>query len=436
MISFVKDKISLLFQNSFLRNVAVLISGTAGAQAITMLFSPVITRVYGPEAFGLLGAFLSAVAIANPVAALTYPIAIVLPKEDSDAKLLGFLSTIMAVIVAIILSLVLALKGRYILSLIQAEAIVQYIQLIPVMMLFTAFLQIAEQYSIRLKLFHVNAKATIIQSIVTGIVKVGGGILNPAAVLLIGITTAGKALHAVLMFLGIRKNRKTEKTVFEMPDINRMIQLAGTYRDFPLFRAPQYSINALSQNLPLLMLAAFFGPSSAGFFAICARVLAMPVQLIGKSVADVIYPRFSEAVNKKESITHMLLKSTAMLAAVGLIPFGIVFASGPWLFGFVFGQEWTTAGEYARWLSLWFLLGLMIRPSIAAIPVLKMQGWFLVYEIISVIARVVVLWAGYRLFENEVWVIILFSITGVIVSTALISITIIRSMYMYQQSNA
>jgi len=44
---------SLAWNSALVRNVALVGSGTAGAQAITMAFSPVITRIYGPEAFGL-----------------------------------------------------------------------------------------------------------------------------------------------------------------------------------------------------------------------------------------------------------------------------------------------------------------------------------------------------------------------------------------------
>jgi len=43
--------------SKFVRNVAIVATGTAGAQAITMAFSPINTRLYGPEAFGILGTF-------------------------------------------------------------------------------------------------------------------------------------------------------------------------------------------------------------------------------------------------------------------------------------------------------------------------------------------------------------------------------------------
>ena len=61
-------------------------TGNAGAQTIAVAFAPIITRLYGPEAFGMLGMFVAMVGLLTPVAALAYPMAIVLPKEDSEAK--------------------------------------------------------------------------------------------------------------------------------------------------------------------------------------------------------------------------------------------------------------------------------------------------------------------------------------------------------------
>lgn len=55
-------------------------SGTAMAQVISMLLAPIITRLYGPEAYGMMGTFMAIIGIFTPIAALTYPIAIVLPK--------------------------------------------------------------------------------------------------------------------------------------------------------------------------------------------------------------------------------------------------------------------------------------------------------------------------------------------------------------------
>ena len=47
--------------------MSLVATGTAGAQAISMAFAPLITRIYGPEAFGVLGTFMALLPVNFPV---------------------------------------------------------------------------------------------------------------------------------------------------------------------------------------------------------------------------------------------------------------------------------------------------------------------------------------------------------------------------------
>src|SRR5699024_8227243 len=141
-------------------------------------------------------------------------------------------------------------------------------------------------------------------------------------------------------------------------------------------------------------------------------VLNMPAQLIGKSVGDVFYPRISEAAYNKENLTSLIKKATLTLGAVGAIPFGTVIFFGPWLFGFVFGEEWVMAGEYARWIALWSCFAFMNRPSVRALPVLTAQRFHLIYTIIMLLARMFVLFIGFYVFNSDIVAIALFGLSG------------------------
>ncbi len=48
-----KGFISHACKSRFVRNAAVVASGTAGAQVIAMAFAPIITRLYGKKAFDI-----------------------------------------------------------------------------------------------------------------------------------------------------------------------------------------------------------------------------------------------------------------------------------------------------------------------------------------------------------------------------------------------
>src|SRR5699024_644971 len=119
--------IERLLNSHFVRNVALVATGTAGAQAITMAFYPAITRLYGPEAFGMLGTFTAALAIVTPIAALTYPIAIVLPKKDDDARGIAKLSLLLAFFISLAVAVVLLFWGQAIARLLYLQAIAPYL---------------------------------------------------------------------------------------------------------------------------------------------------------------------------------------------------------------------------------------------------------------------------------------------------------------------
>src|SRR5690625_3780548 len=417
-----KSFINKLTKKKFIRNVVVVVTGTASAQAITVIFSPFITRLYGPEAFGVLGVFMAMVSIIGPVSALTYPIAIVLPKRDSEAKVLIFLSIFISFIIAMIIGIILMIFNKPLVYLLQIAEIAQYLFLIPLVIIFTTFLQVSRQWLIRTKQFKVTAKAAFINSLILNISKTGIGLFNPVASVLVTLNTFSNAFHAFLLSINSIKTKiKPKKITIK---ISVLKNIANKYNDFPLYRAPQTLVHVVSQSLPIILLSAFFGPAAAGYYSLSRSVLAMPITLIGESVGDVFYPRIVEAEKKRENLALLITRATLGLGLVGLIPFGIIIIFGPWLFGLIFGADWVVAGEYARWLTLGFYFGFINRPSARAIPVLNIQKQFLIYEIISGFIRGGILLLGFFLFENDVVAVALFSISTVLLNTYLIFFTI------------
>src|SRR5699024_9405990 len=152
--------------NSFLKNVLALSTGTAGAQLITMLASPLITRFYGPEAFGVLGAFSAIINIIVPIAALTYPIAIVLPKHEVEAKGLMKLSFIVSLIMSLITLLTLILFQNHIINILNLHGIANYLYLIPLVIIFASIMQIMNQWFIRNNKFVLYFKAAFYYSVI------------------------------------------------------------------------------------------------------------------------------------------------------------------------------------------------------------------------------------------------------------------------------
>ncbi|MDW7747884.1 lipopolysaccharide biosynthesis protein [Halomonas sp.] len=419
-----------LTSSKFVRNVAIVATGTAGAQAITMAFAPIITRLYGPEAFGVFGIYTAILAVLTPLSALSYPTAIVLPKRDADAMKLVRLSIGVALGMTLLAALILLLFKDSIVSAFNLHAVDSFILLLPLAMLFSAAMGVMNQWIIRKKQFKIKAKVAVLQALWINLAKAGIGFFTPIAAVLVFIATAGSALHALMLWANIRKNPEagmSKSDVDSIEDEASITSLAWRHRDFAYYRTPQVVLNAASKSLPVLMLASFFGPAPAGFYALGKLVLGIPTTLIGQSVAAVFYPRINEAVLNGESPYKLLIKATAALAVVGVLPFATVIAFGPWLFSFVFGQEWYTAGVYAQWLALWSYFGFINRPSVGAIPVLSLQGFFLAYEIMSIGIRAGSLFLGFLMFESALIAVALFSLSSAGLNLFLIIATFVAA---------
>lgn len=392
-----------------------------------MAFMPIVTRLYGPESYGVLGVFMGLVMMIVPTAALTLPMAVVPARKDTEAIALCRLSLVVAATLSLAAAGALFCFGDSLAEQLGVKAAAPFIMLLPAVMFFGATLEIAQHWLFRKQSFHVTAKIAVFHSFTHNLIRCAGGLVYASPAMLVITTAISSLLHSSMLLIAI-KQRVPAKTVpvESVQPPPGAIELLRTYRQFPLFRAPQMLINAVSQNLPTLILAAYFGAAAAGFYALCRQTLSMPTQLVGKSVADVYYPKLTRAIRQHEPVVGMLAKAVGGLAVVGLIPFGLVFLFGPWLFAVVFGAAWSEAGELARWLALAEYAIFISRPCSIAFPAFSMQGLGLVIEVISTGLRVVALLVGVFILKSAVGTVTVFAVANVVVYSSLVGIVFLK----------
>lgn len=417
-----KKKLKKILNQSFLRNVIVMASGTAAAQAVAMALSPIITRLYGPEAFGVMGTFNSLINIIVPVVALSYPIAIVLPKHDQDAIGIVRLSLFITGIMSALSFVIIIFFKEPIKDILNLNEISGFLYLIPLVVIFGGLVQVTEQWLIRTKQFSITARVVFMQSLITNGSKVGIGYFFPTATVLVILTALGNGIKALMMIVLSKKSPYRVQST-EKEKKNTLKTLAKKYYDFPLYRAPEVFLSGISFGFPVLMLTAFFGPASAGFYSIGMTVLGLPTRLISKSVGDVFYPRIAEANNNHENIAALLKKATIALAGIGFFPYVVIFLFGPSLFSFVFGSEWETADKYARWISFYSFFNFMNKPSVQTLPVINAQKFHLIYTVVRLVCRLSALAIGYYVYLSDIMAVTLYGITGAILDFGLIVIT-------------
>lgn len=399
--------------------------GIAIAQAITMACMPFLTRLYGPESFGIAASFAAILNILTPISTMGYANAIVIPENDEDALAIARLSISVA-LGLLPVSLIIIFLGKP--WLVQWTGMHHYpnmLYIIPISIIITAFLSVANQSVIRANLFKPKARAHVESTVFINLTKIIGGIIAPTGIMLIILTTFGRLANFIFQIFRVpRQGVLKPQNWFGFKGTS---SAAIRHKDFAIYRMPQSVIKITTVSLPVILLTSFFGPSSSGQYSLAALALGVPSTLLGRAVCEVFYPKVTRAIfNRDPNAYKLLLKVSITLASVAIIPFGLIFIFSEWIFILVFGEQWQVSGQYSRWLSIWLFSVLVSDVSVAAIPALGLQRFLLVRELISVSLNIVALYIGFKIFKSDIIAIALFSCVGVVLSLTVIFVTIKR----------
>ena len=119
-------------EGSFAGDVLKIAGGTTFAQILSVLATPILTRIYGPESYGLSALFVSIVATVGVVACLRYELAIMLPKRDEDATNLLAASLILAGVVSLLTVPAIYYAGDFIIESLKSPGLGPYLWLVPI----------------------------------------------------------------------------------------------------------------------------------------------------------------------------------------------------------------------------------------------------------------------------------------------------------------
>ena len=150
--------------------------------------------------------------------------------------------------------------------------------------------------------------------------------------------------------------------------------MAARHRDFPLLNTPHAFAGALQDSLAMILIAAWSGDASAGYWALALRYLKAPASLIGGALSQTLYPRLVHAQSGAEALA-VVRRAMLYLGVLALPLMAALMLRGPWLFARVFGERWTDAGELARALAPYIALHFVASPLSVAMMAWRAQAW-------------------------------------------------------------
>jgi len=400
-------------RSSFFSNVLKLVSGTTLAQVITILTAPIISRLFAPQAFGVLNVFTSLIGIVSIVICLRYEYAIMLPEDDTDAVNIFALCLLIAFGISATAGVILLILGHSLVNLLKSPDFYAFLWLIPIGLLIQGFFAALNYWNSRTKHFGRLSIARVAASFTTSalpILLAFRGHANAAS--LIFSYLAGTFIFATV--LGAQVLKGNGSLVIESIQRSRIITNIRRYRKFPLVDSWSSFLNNLSWQLPSLMLLYFFSATVVGYYSLSNRMIVLPMTLLGSAIAQVFYQRTAELRSDKEHLSKSVELVFRRLVAMGLFPAVVLGIAGPELFGIIFGANWIEAGRYAQILSPWMFILFISSPLSILFATLERQELALIVNSVILCTRFAALVIG-GLTDNIYITLIIWSGTGVLV---------------------
>jgi len=367
-------------------NVFILLVGTTFAQILGIIVSPILTRLYGPETFGLYAIFFSLTSIISVVVCLRYECAIVLPESDHDAANVLALCFLLILIITLCTIPFILFENTYITQLLNAPDLGKFIWLLPLSILFLGITLALNYWNTRTKKFKRLAANRILNSTTTSGTQLGAGFsgYNTAEGLIYG-GIFGQFISSFFLAISIFR----EDYIFIRKSITRqgISDSLKRYRDFALFDSWAELLNTMSWQLPVFLFAIYFSPVIVGFYSLGLRILQTPMSLIGGSLSQVFYPRAVEAKMEGNTLNILVKNFFEVLVVVGLFPCLLLTLIGGDLFSVVFGEQWREAGVFAQILGIWAFFWFISSPLSTLYYVFEKQKDFSYFTIVNLVTR-------------------------------------------------
>lgn len=336
---------ALRSRQSFIQNVAAMSVSSVWSIVIQIVFFPILSRIYSPEVYGGFAVLNSIVLIAGSLVTLSYDRALVLPRAQRHFRALMRLCLVFSAAGCLVITVITLLFGLDLNRLLNIEFLGYWVYAIGPLVFAYSLDRIALAWRIRDGVFRRSVPVEASLVIGTKIFNVGyGTFINAGAGGLI-LTTALLYFGRFFFFVSLLFKRGFSQLAVT-PSRRSMREVKAEYQEYPRYILSSGLLNTASNYLPVLLLPVLtHSADAAGFFTFALVILDLPVRLLGSGVSSVFLKKSNELRDQDpERLAEVTSKLFTRLAYLSAIVFVVIYASGPWMYTLLFGEEWTEAG--------------------------------------------------------------------------------------------
>jgi O-antigen/teichoic acid export membrane protein len=377
-------------RGSIFKNVALLGGAKGISQGMLLAATPLLTRLFSPEDFGIFAVFGVFVGLLGGLSCMRYENALPLARDEVEAvNIFVLCGVILSVFLFAFCAVLLAVHDD-LADWLKSPALQPYLWLLPIGVFGVGIAQVGQYWAIRIKAFKRVAAAGVAASVVVLVIQICCGIMRFGPAGLIFGRIGGLACSSVIL---IYPPLRDARSLLSNVSLQSLTEVAKRHRQFPFFFTFSSGISTLGRQMPIIILSIFFGPAVTGLYALTRRVVNVPTILIGEQVRKVYYPYAAELehVEDVRHLTKTVFVSLVQIALPGVLIIGLV---APELFALIFGELWKDSGTYAQWLCPSLFLSFVCAPLTRLPQIMERQRSDLIFQIVLLVVRGMALVVG------------------------------------------
>lgn len=344
----VKTIISRLKNNTFWKSVIVLASGTALAQFLGVFTTPIVSRLYDPQAYGEYAIIWSTATIITTLVTLGLTSAVMVPVSDEESRevftvafwTMLFLATVVLAVMLIVSPFFHFFKPgiSYTVACILVYGFVIVNGLGGLLRVYV------NRKGLNRVLFYnslIGALATLCITIPLGFLNIGSLGLVTASIIA-GIVSNVQMLYHTKPFKKWLPLQCFKKVYIK-------------YKDFILYQHPSNFVANLASQMPTQIFSAVFGNANLGSYSMNEKILGIPSRLIGTPINTVYFRTASEYNKEGKNLAEFTFSLVTKVMAIAFIPITVAVFWGEQLFVWVLGPSWSEAGKFAGFLIVQYV---------------------------------------------------------------------------------
>lgn len=334
--------------HSYFKAMTTLLSGSLIAQIVTIVCSPILTRICSPDELGLYTLVTGAVTMFGSVMSLRYELCIVSVDDKKTYPLIK-----LSFIICLLLSLLIFIGYLIYFYVINVAESPILLALLTALLCFVfGIINIVTSWNNRNQQYKLITRTYAMRVIAQNVLNVGAGFLGWGAV---GLSFSHLVGYNIGVYGQSKELLRDRKKIFAVKK-SEIYDVMNECRKQAVFSAPAVFANGLSYSLINYFIEWLYSTSVVGFYSISYRILGLPITIISSNVSRVFFAKAANEYKEKGNFFSTYKITVLPMIIIGISVGALMIIFAPWACEFFFGDGWGVAGQYVSILTPMFIL--------------------------------------------------------------------------------